>query len=139
MSTNEQTPLSQPTSAEYAREGASSTGLGKACFRCSPTRVLRQELPLAFTNHSRKSAQDKVQQEKLKAVKAHLNFEEVSQHSESGTPNRRRDLKKRLGSRHVRICLETRGRLHPYTRMIHGVSHIIVAAETLKAATRVLA
>ncbi|GJT48606.1 reverse transcriptase domain-containing protein [Tanacetum coccineum] len=46
--------------------------------------------------------QEKVQQEKLKAVKARLNFKEVSQHSESGTPNRRRDLKKRLGSRHVR-------------------------------------
>ncbi|GKE27662.1 reverse transcriptase domain-containing protein, partial [Tanacetum coccineum] len=32
--------------------------------------------------------QEKVQQEKLKAVKARLNFEEVSQHSESGTPSR---------------------------------------------------
>ncbi|GJX43377.1 reverse transcriptase domain-containing protein [Tanacetum coccineum] len=47
--------------------------------------------------------QKKVQQEKLKAVKARLNFEEASQHSESGTPSRRRDLKKRIGSRHVRI------------------------------------
>ncbi|GKE61975.1 hypothetical protein Tco_1512342 [Tanacetum coccineum] len=46
--------------------------------------------------------QEKVQQEKLKAVKAHLNFEEVSQHSESGTPSRRRDLKKRIGSRRIR-------------------------------------
>ncbi|GJS13791.1 reverse transcriptase domain-containing protein [Tanacetum coccineum] len=46
--------------------------------------------------------QEKVQQEKLKAVKARLNFEEVSQHSESGTPSRRRDLKKRLGCRRVR-------------------------------------
>ncbi|GKD02729.1 hypothetical protein Tco_1177703 [Tanacetum coccineum] len=46
--------------------------------------------------------QEKVQQEKLKAVKARLNFEEASQHSKSGTPRRRRDLKKRLGSRHVR-------------------------------------
>nr|GEU65237.1 retrotransposon protein, putative, unclassified [Tanacetum cinerariifolium] len=46
--------------------------------------------------------QKKVQQEKLKAVKARLNFEEVSQHSESGTPSGRRDLRKRLGSR--RIC-----------------------------------
>ncbi|GJX56496.1 hypothetical protein Tco_0286393, partial [Tanacetum coccineum] len=34
--------------------------------------------------------QEKVHQEKLKAVKAHLNFEEASQHSESGTPIRRR-------------------------------------------------
>ncbi|GKA24662.1 reverse transcriptase domain-containing protein [Tanacetum coccineum] len=41
-------------------------------------------------------------QEKLKAVKAHLNFEEASQQSESGTPSRRRDLKKKLGSRRIR-------------------------------------
>nr|GEY17196.1 reverse transcriptase domain-containing protein [Tanacetum cinerariifolium] len=45
--------------------------------------------------------QEKVQQEKLKAVKARLNFEDVSQHSESGTPSRRRDLRKRLGSRRI--------------------------------------
>ncbi|GKA97006.1 hypothetical protein Tco_0824900 [Tanacetum coccineum] len=49
-----------------------------------------------------KMHQEKVQQEKLKAVKARLNFKEVSQHSESGTPSRRRDLRKRLGSRHIR-------------------------------------
>ncbi|GKC49329.1 putative ribonuclease H-like domain-containing protein, partial [Tanacetum coccineum] len=41
--------------------------------------------------------QEKVQQEKLKAVKARLNFEEVSQHSESRTPSR-----KRLRSRRIR-------------------------------------
>ncbi|GKB76806.1 reverse transcriptase domain-containing protein [Tanacetum coccineum] len=49
-----------------------------------------------------KMHQEKVQQEKLKAVKARLNFEEVSQHSESGTPSRRRDLRKRIRSK--RIC-----------------------------------
>ncbi|GJV03775.1 reverse transcriptase domain-containing protein [Tanacetum coccineum] len=43
--------------------------------------------------------QEKVQQEKLKAVKACLNFEETSHHSESGTPIRRRGLKERLGPR----------------------------------------
>ncbi|GJY45518.1 reverse transcriptase domain-containing protein [Tanacetum coccineum] len=48
-----------------------------------------------------KMHQEKVQQEKLKAVKAHLNFEEVSQHSESGTSSIRRDLRKRLGSKHI--------------------------------------
>ncbi|GJY42235.1 hypothetical protein Tco_0429505 [Tanacetum coccineum] len=37
--------------------------------------------------------QEKVQQEKLKAIKALLNFEEASHHSESGTPIRRRGLK----------------------------------------------
>ncbi|GKA29316.1 hypothetical protein Tco_0715561 [Tanacetum coccineum] len=50
-----------------------------------------------------KMHQKKVQQEKLKVVKAHLNFEEVSQHSESGTPSRGRDLRKRLGSKHICI------------------------------------
>ncbi|GKE76698.1 hypothetical protein Tco_1542818 [Tanacetum coccineum] len=45
---------------------------------------------------AKKMHQEKVQQEKLKAVKAHLNFEETSQHSESGAPSRRRDIRKRL-------------------------------------------
>nr|GEZ35684.1 reverse transcriptase domain-containing protein [Tanacetum cinerariifolium] len=44
----------------------------------------------------------RVQIEKLKAVKARLIFEEVSQHSESGTPSRKRDLRKRLESRRIR-------------------------------------
>ncbi|GJW66429.1 hypothetical protein Tco_0120853 [Tanacetum coccineum] len=35
--------------------------------------------------------------------------------------------------------LETRGRVHPYTQTIQGVGHTTIAAETLKAATRVLA
>ncbi|GKA81331.1 reverse transcriptase domain-containing protein [Tanacetum coccineum] len=34
-------------------------------------------------------------------MKARLNSEEVSQHSKSGTPSRRRDLRKRLGSKHI--------------------------------------
>ncbi|GJR49959.1 hypothetical protein Tco_1400480 [Tanacetum coccineum] len=46
--------------------------------------------------------QENIQQEILKAVKACLNFEEASQHSESGTPSRRRFLRKRLGSRRIR-------------------------------------
>ncbi|GJZ70232.1 reverse transcriptase domain-containing protein [Tanacetum coccineum] len=41
--------------------------------------------------------QEKVQQERLKAVKVHLNFEETSQYSESGAPSRRRNVRKRLG------------------------------------------
>ncbi|GJX04735.1 hypothetical protein Tco_0190651 [Tanacetum coccineum] len=44
----------------------------------------------------------KVQQEKLKAVKARLNFEETSQYSESGAPSRRRDVGKRLGPKGAR-------------------------------------
>nr|GEW25021.1 reverse transcriptase domain-containing protein [Tanacetum cinerariifolium] len=46
--------------------------------------------------------QEKAQQEKLKAVKARLNFEEASRYSESETPSRRRNLKKRLGPRYAR-------------------------------------
>ncbi|GKA78309.1 hypothetical protein Tco_0784846, partial [Tanacetum coccineum] len=49
-----------------------------------------------------KMHQEKIHQEKIKAVKSRLNFKEVSQHSESGTPSRRRDLRKRLGSRRIR-------------------------------------
>nr|GEX99871.1 hypothetical protein [Tanacetum cinerariifolium] len=45
---------------------------------------------------------EKLQQEKLKAVKARLNFEEALQYSESKTPNRRRNLKERLGPRGAR-------------------------------------
>ncbi|GJS30345.1 hypothetical protein Tco_0490965 [Tanacetum coccineum] len=44
----------------------------------------------------------KAQQEKLKAVKARLNFEVTSRHSVSGTPSRRRTLKERLGPSHAR-------------------------------------
>ncbi|GJR35193.1 hypothetical protein Tco_1210877 [Tanacetum coccineum] len=54
-----------------------------------------------------KMQQEKVPQEKLKAVKARLNFEEVSQHSELGTPSRRRDLRKRLRSRRIRNLSES--------------------------------
>nr|GEU69452.1 hypothetical protein [Tanacetum cinerariifolium] len=46
--------------------------------------------------------QEKVQQEILKAVKTHLNFEKASQYSESETPNRRRNLKEMLGPRGAR-------------------------------------
>nr|GEV35870.1 hypothetical protein [Tanacetum cinerariifolium] len=49
-----------------------------------------------------KMHQEKVQQEKLKAVKVRLNFEGVSQHFESGTPSRRRGGRKRLGSKRIR-------------------------------------
>ncbi|GKA45048.1 reverse transcriptase domain-containing protein [Tanacetum coccineum] len=43
-----------------------------------------------------------MQQEKLKAVKARLNFEETLQYSESGAPSRRRDVRKRLGPKDAR-------------------------------------
>ncbi|GJT18361.1 hypothetical protein Tco_0877067 [Tanacetum coccineum] len=51
---------------------------------------------------AKKVDQEKLQQEKIKAVKARLNFEEASRHSESGTPDKRRNLKERLGPRRTR-------------------------------------
>nr|GEX40192.1 reverse transcriptase domain-containing protein [Tanacetum cinerariifolium] len=74
---------------------------GQAYFRCSLTRVLRQEYHQLLPIIAEKVHQEKVRQENLKAVKVRLNFEEPSQHSESGIPSRKRDLKERLGSRHV--------------------------------------
>ncbi|GJS80793.1 hypothetical protein Tco_0730674, partial [Tanacetum coccineum] len=68
--------------------------------------------------------QEKVQQEKLKAIKARLNFEEASRHSESGTPSGRRSFKERLGPRHAHSIFEIPEPRH--------------AAETWKAATKVL-
>ncbi|GKA91595.1 hypothetical protein Tco_0813465 [Tanacetum coccineum] len=59
---------------------------------------------------AKKVHQEKVQQEKLKAIKARLNFEEASQHSESGTPSKRKDLWKRLGSRRIRSMLGGKGK-----------------------------
>ncbi|GJY99194.1 reverse transcriptase domain-containing protein [Tanacetum coccineum] len=50
----------------------------------------------------RKCTKRSYSKKKLKAVKARLNFEEVLQHSESGTPSKRRDLRKRLGSKRIR-------------------------------------
>nr|GEV83694.1 reverse transcriptase domain-containing protein [Tanacetum cinerariifolium] len=104
MSINEQTPLSQPTSAlrntlekeqdpQDLDRPASDAALREYCDK-----NYHQLLPIIAA----KVHQAKVQQERLKVVKARLNFEETSQHSESGTPSRRRDIKKRLGPRHAR-------------------------------------
>ncbi|GJU24271.1 hypothetical protein Tco_1162892 [Tanacetum coccineum] len=91
--------------------------------------------------------QEKAQQEKLKAVKARLNFEDTSRHSESGTPIRRKDLKERLGPRYVRGRSGNpeprRGRSESPKKkgserktVFKGLEK--VATETLKAATKVL-
>ncbi|GKA23475.1 hypothetical protein Tco_0709437, partial [Tanacetum coccineum] len=93
-----QTLLIQPTSAVRNTLGKeqvlqdSRRPTSDAALREYYNRNYHQILPIIAK---------KVQQEKLKVVKDRLNFEEASQHSESGTPGRRRDLKKRLGSRHV--------------------------------------
>nr|GEU37179.1 reverse transcriptase domain-containing protein [Tanacetum cinerariifolium] len=104
MSTNEQTPLSQPTSA--VRNTLGREQAPQNLVRPVPDEDLReycdknyhQILPII----AEKLHQEKVQQEKLKAVKARLNFEEASQYSESETPNKRRNLKDRLGPKGAR-------------------------------------
>nr|GEU98205.1 reverse transcriptase domain-containing protein [Tanacetum cinerariifolium] len=104
LSTNEQTPFSQSTSAVWNTLGKeqilqdSGKPASDAALREYYDKNYHQLLPII----ANKVHQENVQQEKLKAVKDRLNFEEASQHSESGTPSKRRDLKKRLGSR--RIC-----------------------------------
>ncbi|GJT59026.1 hypothetical protein Tco_1002559 [Tanacetum coccineum] len=101
MSTNGQTPLSQPTSVMRNTLGKELVlqDLGRPisdeALREYCDRNYHQILPII----AEKVHQEKVQQEKLKAVKARLNFEETSHHSVSETPIRRiRGLKER----HVR-------------------------------------
>nr|GEV08845.1 reverse transcriptase domain-containing protein [Tanacetum cinerariifolium] len=104
MSTNEQTPLSQPTSV--VRNTLEREQALQNLVRPVPDKDLReyydknyhQILPII----TEKLHQEKVQQEKLKAVKARLNFEKASQYSELETPNRRRNLKEKLGPRGAR-------------------------------------
>ncbi|GJX32863.1 reverse transcriptase domain-containing protein [Tanacetum coccineum] len=104
MSTNGQTPLSQTTSVVR-------NTLGKEPVRQDPGRPISDEALWEYCDRNyhhilpiiaEKVHHEKVQQEKLKAVKARLNFKETSHHSELGTPTRRRGLKERLGPRHVR-------------------------------------
>nr|GEV70364.1 reverse transcriptase domain-containing protein [Tanacetum cinerariifolium] len=95
MSTNEQTPVSQPTSA--VRNTLGKEQVPQELGRPASDAALRDSHIII----AEKVHQEKVQQEKLKAVKARLNFEEAPQYSESGTPSRRRSLKERLSSRHA--------------------------------------
>ncbi|GKA08147.1 hypothetical protein Tco_0687478 [Tanacetum coccineum] len=103
MNTKEQTPLSQPTSIV-------KNALGKEPIPQDPGRSISDEALREYYDRNyhqilqiiaEKVHQEKVQQEKLKAIKAHLSFEKASHHFESGTPIRRRDLKERLGPRYV--------------------------------------
>nr|GEX73019.1 reverse transcriptase domain-containing protein [Tanacetum cinerariifolium] len=152
MSTNEQTPLSQPTSAvrntlgkEQAPQNlvrhVSDEDLREYCDK-----TYHQILPII----AEKLHQEKAQQEKLKAVKARLNFEEASQYSESETPNRRRNLKETLGPRKEERCSkdwkkvcfigwETMRRMCSHIQEAQSESHTTVVAGTQKAATKVLA
>ncbi|GKC68762.1 reverse transcriptase domain-containing protein [Tanacetum coccineum] len=83
-------------SQESPNEPASDAALREFCDK-----NYNQLLPIL----AEKMHQEKVQHEKLKAVKARLNFEEISQYSESGEPNRRRDVRKRLGTKDARGTL----------------------------------
>ncbi|GJQ96083.1 hypothetical protein Tco_0007222 [Tanacetum coccineum] len=109
MSTNEQTPLSQPTFAVRNTLGNEpiSQDMDMPAFDAALQEYYDRNYLQLLPIIAKKVHQEKVQQEKLKAVKACLNFEEVSQHSESGTPSRRKDLRKRLGSRRVRSVSES--------------------------------
>nr|GEZ59833.1 reverse transcriptase domain-containing protein [Tanacetum cinerariifolium] len=104
MSTNEQTPISQPTFAVRNMLGKEqvSQDSGRPAFDATLRKYCERNYHRLLPIIAEKVHQEKVQQEKLKAVKAHLNFEEASQYSESGTSSKRRSLKERLGSRHVR-------------------------------------
>ncbi|GKA88107.1 reverse transcriptase domain-containing protein [Tanacetum coccineum] len=109
MSTNEQTPLGQPTSAVRNTLGKkhalqdSVKPVSDEALREYCDKNYHQILPII----AEKVHQEKVQQEKLKAVKARLNFEEASWHSKAGTPSRRRNLKERIGPRHTRSMSES--------------------------------
>nr|GEX63101.1 reverse transcriptase domain-containing protein [Tanacetum cinerariifolium] len=80
--------------------------------------------------------QEKVQQEKLKAVKASLSFEEVSRHSELGTPSRKKDLKKGLDLDR----LGDKGKsMSAYSNDSRRMSYHSSRGDTEKAATKNLA
>ncbi|GJY35652.1 reverse transcriptase domain-containing protein [Tanacetum coccineum] len=74
-------------SQENPNEPASDAALREFCDK-----NYNQLLPIL----AEKMHQEKVQQEKLKAVKARLNFEEASQYSESGAPSRRGDSDQKM-------------------------------------------
>ncbi|GKB11766.1 reverse transcriptase domain-containing protein [Tanacetum coccineum] len=97
-------PTHQPTSAVR-------NTLGKEQARPDSARLISDQALREYCEKNyhhilpiiaEKVHQEKVQQEKLKAVKARLNFEETSRHSESGTPCGKRNLKERLGPRRAR-------------------------------------
>nr|GEY24223.1 hypothetical protein [Tanacetum cinerariifolium] len=104
MSTNEQTPPSQPTSV--VRNTLRKEQAPQNLVRPISDETLREYCDKNYHHIlpiiAEKLHQEKAQQEKLKEVKARLNFEEASQYSVSETPGRRRNLKERLGLRYAR-------------------------------------
>ncbi|GJT26157.1 hypothetical protein Tco_0906432 [Tanacetum coccineum] len=104
MSTNEQTPLSQPTSVVRNTLGKEQApqDLARLIFDEALREYCDKNYHQILSIIAKKNHQEKVQQEKLKAVKARLNFENTSRHFESGTSSTRRSLKERLGPRYAR-------------------------------------
>nr|GEV18450.1 reverse transcriptase domain-containing protein [Tanacetum cinerariifolium] len=107
MSINEQTPLSQSTSAVRNTLGKEQAPQDFA--RPISDKVLREYCDKNYHKILPIIA-EKVHQEKLKAVKSRRNFKETSRHSGTGTPSRKRSLKERLGHRHAQ---STSGSLVP--------------------------
>nr|GEV28302.1 reverse transcriptase domain-containing protein [Tanacetum cinerariifolium] len=94
MSTNEQTPLSQPTSAVRNMLGKEQVpqDLGGPASNAALRKYCGRNYHQFLLSIAEKVYQEKVHQEKLKAVQARLNFEEASQHSDmSGNPEPRHD------------------------------------------------
>nr|GEY42468.1 reverse transcriptase domain-containing protein [Tanacetum cinerariifolium] len=150
MSTNEQTLVSQPTSFVRNALGKEQVllDLGRPAFDAALREYCDKKYHQLLPIIAEKVHQEKVHQEKLKAVKARLNFEEPSQHSESGIPSRRRDLKERLRSRHVSSTSKIpepcrdhskspRKKYEKRKTMFKRLEKVV--ARTLKAATEVLA
>nr|GEX27495.1 reverse transcriptase domain-containing protein [Tanacetum cinerariifolium] len=94
----------QPTSAVRNTLGKEQDlhDLGRPAFDAALREYCDKNYHQLLPIIAKKLHQEKVQQERLEAVKSRLNFEETSQHSESETPSRRKDLKRRLGPRHAR-------------------------------------
>nr|GEY05670.1 reverse transcriptase domain-containing protein [Tanacetum cinerariifolium] len=116
----EDTCLTRPTHVrheEHTRKGARSQDLDSLSSDAALREYCDKNYHQLLAIIAEKVHQEKVEQERLKAVKARLNFEESSQHSESWTPSKRMDLKKRLGPRHARSMSGS-----PEPRHDHSVS-----------------
>ncbi|GJU62072.1 hypothetical protein Tco_1243907 [Tanacetum coccineum] len=141
--------LTPPTPAERNTVGREKEQTLKNPDRPASNAALReycekhyhQLLPII----AKKVHNEKVQQEKLKEVKARLNFkgcsrrnskiQEMSQYSESRTPNRRGDLRRRLKSRRSSTVSRSPELTSVFSRIRLGVEEE-VCPHTQKAATR---
>nr|GEV46204.1 reverse transcriptase domain-containing protein [Tanacetum cinerariifolium] len=96
MSTNEHTPISQPTFAVRNTLGKEQVlqDSGRLASDAALQKYFDTNYHKLLPIIAEKVHQEKVQQEKLKAVKARLNFEEASQYSESETPSKRESSRK---------------------------------------------